>query len=431
MKALSRPYLPAPTRIGLLAAAVSLSVAAVAQSPGDERAARAAARAEARSHVVLDPEMQAILEGKTPPTDPVKRAKEALGRQIFRDTALSEPPGQSCETCHHTGRAFTSKGATSEGANPTLFGPRNAPSITYSMFTPPLQSGGDDGANGYFGGQFRDGRADFLQNQVAFPMLNPIEMGNPDAATIIAKVAAASYAPQFQQIYGSGIFSKTNAAFADLADAVATYERGPDFRRFDSKFDAYRRGETTLTDSEARGLAIFNDPNRSNCASCHLTGRDKIIGPRPVLTDFGYDNIGVPRNPENRFYRMPPEINPDGRNFVDQGLNNVVPMGFTMGQFKSPSLRNVAVSGPYMHNGYFKTLRGVLDFYNTRDVKPRCADKFTSEANAEAQGCWPEPEQTLNENTVDLGNLKLSDQDIDDMLAFLGTLTDGWSETQH
>ena len=171
------------------------------------------------------------------------------------------------------------------------------------------------------------------------------------------------------------------------------------------------------------------DPNRGNCSSCHLTQTDKFAN-HALFTDFGYDNVGVPRNPANKYYTMPPDINPDGRRFVDIGLMNVLTKkASTRGQFKSPSLRNVAISGPYMHNGYFKTLRGVLDFYNTRDVKPRCADKFTSEADAEAQGCWPEPEVKENVNKQDFGNLKLSDQDIDDLLAFLETLTDGWSGT--
>jgi cytochrome c peroxidase len=312
-----------------------------------------------------------------------------------------------------------------------MFGSRNAPTLTYTMFTPPLQSGGDDGASGYFGGQFRDGRTDFLETQVPFPMVNPLEMANPNTDAVVAKVAVASYADTFKQIYGAKIFSNPTKAFADIEDAVATFERGPAFRRFSSKFDAYRRGETTLTDSEARGLAIWNDPVRSNCVNCHLTGSNKAEGTyRPLLTDFGYDNIGVPRNPDNKYYRLDKSINPLGRKFVDEGLNNVVPMDFTKGQFKSPSLRNVAISGPYMHNGYFKTLRGVIDFYNTRDVKPRCAEKFVSEADAEAQGCWPEPEEPLNENMKDLGNLHLSDQDIDDMLAFLNTLTDGWTPDQ-
>jgi cytochrome c peroxidase len=420
------PFAAVTPRLGVLATALCLAATAGAQSSADSPAARAAARAEARSHLKMDPAALAILQG-LPDKDPAKKQKEDLGRQIFNDSSLSEPQGQSCESCHMTDRAFSSPKPTSAGANAALFGSRNAPQLTYTMFTPPLQSGGDEGPASYFGGQFRDGRADFLEDQVHFPMLNPLEMGNASGDAVMAKVAVASYAELFKQIYGANVFADPATAFVDLADAVATFERSPEFRRFDSKFDAYRKGNATLTDSEARGLAIFNDPARANCALCHLTGADPVIGPRPLLTDFGYDNIGVPRNPDNKFYKMASQYNPDGKKFIDVGLGNVVPMYYVKGQFKSPSLRNVAVTGPYMHNGYFKTLRGVLDFYNTRDVRPRCASQWASEADAQAQGCWPGPEEKNNVNAKDLGNLKLSDQDIDDIIAFLGTLTDGWT----
>jgi cytochrome c peroxidase len=418
------PLVAFPLQFAVLATALCLAAGAGAQAPGDERAARAAARAEARARLVMDPAAAATLEGRAD-MDPARKQKQALGRRIFLDTSLSEPQGQSCGSCHLPDRAFSSPGATSAGANPALFGFRNAPGITYSMFAPALQRGSGDGS-GFFGGQFRDGHANFLEDQVPFPLLNPIEMGNPSADAVVAKVAAAPYADLFRQVYGDQVFADPATAFIDIADAIATFERGPDFRRFDSKFDAFRRGDAQLTDSEARGLALFNDPARGNCALCHLTGPDKALNPPPLLTDFGYDNLGVPRNPANRYYRMSKDINPLGRKFVDIGLGDVMRHAFVEGAFKAPSLRNVAVTGPYMHNGYFKTLRGVLDFYNTRDVKPRCPDKFTSEADAEVQGCWPVPEETANVNTKDLGDLHLSDQDIDDLLAFLGTLTDGW-----
>jgi cytochrome c peroxidase len=432
MKKLVAPPLSAaaPTKICLLAAVLlAVTAGAAAQSPVDERAARAAARAEARSHLKMDPAMVALMAAGSEAThDPAKKLLERLGEDIFRDRSLSEPAGQSCASCHHLDRHFSSTGFTSEGAVAGLFGFRNAPTLTYTMFTPILQSGGDDklGLGGYFGGQFRDGQVDTLAEQVPKPMLNPIEMNNPDTASIVAKIAVAPYAGLFEQIYGAGVFKDTDAAFADMVAAIVAYETGPQFRQFDSKFDAYRRGGATLSDSEARGLALFNDTKKANCVTCHLTGPDKIIGQRPLLTDFGYDNIGVPRNPGNKYYKMASGINPDGKHFRDPGLGAIIFQPFTYGQFKSPSLRNVAVSGPYMHNGYFKTLRGVLDFYNTRDVKPRCADRFVNEADAEAQGCWPVPETPQTVNTVDMGNLHLSDQDIDDIIAFLGTLTDGY-----
>lgn len=413
------------TRLALLATALMMAAGAGAQSSGEERAARGAAHALAAFNATRDPKLLTVLQGLGTDGD-ADKAKIALGREVFGDESLSEPAGQACADCHHVNRAGTTKSATSKGANPALRGFRNAPMITYAMFAPPLQKAAEDGATGWIGGQFRDGHAEFLEDQVTFPFTNPIEMGNADMAAVVAKVQAASYAATFRQIYGNDVFANQTSAVAAIEDAIATYERAGEFRRFDSKWDAWFRGAATLTASEERGRQIYMDPNRGNCSTCHITAPDKLVN-HALLTDFGYDNIGIPRNPSNPYYKMPQNINPDGRKFVDDGLINVVGKKGTLGQFKSPSLRNVAVTGPYGHNGYFKSLRNVIDFYNTRDVKPRCPNKFTSETDAEAQGCWPEPEVTKTVNKVDLGNLKLSDQDVDDLLAFLETFTDGWT----
>jgi cytochrome c peroxidase len=410
--------------IGAALAAGALVVAVAANAAGTDAQARAAARA----NVHIPPQTLALLRDDKVTPDMDRKAK--VGERIFNDTTLSEPQGQSCASCHHQARAFAESRTTSRGANPMFYGSRNAPNITYTMFTPPLQSGGDEGPLSFFGGQFRDGRANFLPDQAKLPLLNPIEMGNPDVPTLIAKLAVAPYADRFKAAYGEDIFSDPDAAFQAMADALARYESSKAFKRFDSKYDAYLHGQATLTDSEARGLAIFEDPERGNCSLCHVSRASPDWGNRPLFSDFGFDNIGVPRNPDNKFYSMPAQYNPDGRNFVDIGLGAVVPRAMAKGQFKSPSLRNVAISGPYTHNGYFKTLRGLVDFYNTRDVKPRCADKFTPEADAIAQGCWPEAEVPATMNTANLGNLHLSEQDVDDLVAYMGTLTDGWKPTQ-
>ena len=267
-----------------------------------------------------------------------------------------------------------------------------------------------------------------LEEQAKLPFVNPIEMGNPDAQAVVTKVSLAPYAAQFQAVFGADIFSHPTEAYDAIASSLASFERTNAFAPFDSKYDAYQEGRATLTDSEARGLAAFNDPARGNCAKCHLTvSPTNPGGLRPLLTDFGYDNAGVPRNPDNKFYKDPAQYNPDGRGFVDLGLEGVILDPASRGQFKAPSLRNVAVTGPYMHNGYFKTLRGVVDFYTTRESKPACKSKFTTEADALAQGCWPAAELVETMNVADMGNLHMSDQDVDDIVAFLGTLTDGWT----
>ena len=417
------PTMRTPFMLRAAAAALALVAAAAATAAATD----AQTRALQRSKLTLSPEAQAAIRGDAPTPDMTRKA--IVGGKIFKDTSLSQPPGQSCESCHRKDRTFTDKGVTSHGADPTLFGPRNAPAIGYGMFTPPLQSGGDEGPLSFFGGQFRDGRANFLADQAKLPILNPIEMGNPDVATVVAKLAAAPYAEQFKAAYGADIFSDPDAAFQAMANAIARFESSREFAPFSSKYDAYLRGETTLTDAEARALALFTDPDRADCANCHVATATPVWGNRPLFTDYGFDNIGIPRNPDNKFYSMPAQYNPDGRDYVDQGLGAIVPRDSTIGQFKSSSLRNVAVTGPYGHNGYFKTLRGIVDFYNTRDVKPRCPNKFTREADAIAQGCWPVAEYPKTMNTVNLGNIGLSDQEVDDIVTFLGTLTDGWKPT--
>lgn len=354
--------------------------------------------------------------------------KQQVGLMIFRDKNLSQPAGQACASCHDAGVAFSDSIAhspTSRGVDHSLFGPRNAPALNYAAFSPNFQAGDENG--GYFGGQFRDGRANTLEEQVRGPLLNPIEMANTSSQAVIDKLKVAAYAPLFQSVYGANVFDDTATAFTALADALATFERSHRFSPFSSKYDQWQKGSASLSDAEQRGMLVFNAADKGNCASCHNSVSAKPSGLKPLFTDFGYDNIGVPRNPANRFYGAPAQYNPDGQQYVDIGLGAVVLRGFTRGQFKAPTLRNIAVTGPYMHNGYFKTLRGLVDFYNTRDVKPTCPDPFTTEAKALRQGCWPVAEVVETVNKTDMGNLGLSEQDVDDLVTFLGTLTDGWT----
>jgi cytochrome c peroxidase len=214
-----------------------------------------------------------------------------------------------------------------------------------------------------------------------------------------------------------------------MADAIAAFERTATFARFTSKYDSVLAGKAQLTDQERRGRDVYENPEKGNCAACH-PDRPAEDGTPPLFTDFTYDNLGVPRNPENPIYSMPEPFNPKGPNFVDLGLGAAIGDPAEDGKFKVPNLRNLSRTGPYMHNGYFKTLRGVVDFYNTRDVKPRCANPFTPEAEALGLGCWPAPEVAANVNRDELGALGLSEAEVDDLVAFLQTLTDGYQPTQ-
>jgi len=353
--------------------------------------------------------------------------KERLGQMLFHDARLSEPAGQSCASCHDADFASTDPDQgtpTSQGVNPKLFGSRNTPTAMYMAFSPAFHFDADEGL--YVGGQFLDGRAATLENQAKGPFLNPLEMANTSKQQVVEKVSAADYASLFRRVYGPDAFSDTDAAYDKIADAIAAFERTRVFNKFTSKYDAYLAGKAKLTGQEMRGLELFEREDKGNCAACH-TSRPAKDGTPPLFTDFTYDNLGTPKNPDNRFYAMKKEYNPDGRKFVDKGLGGFVNSPAEDGKFKVPTLRNIALTAPYMHNGYFMTLKGVVDFYNTRDTKPVCPQDFMADDKAIAKGCWPAAEVADNVNTDELGNLGLSEQEVDDIVAFMLTLNDGWS----
>jgi cytochrome c peroxidase len=349
-----------------------------------------------------------------------KPTKASLGALIFADTNLSEPPGQACATCHVASSAFADPrpGPTSAGAVAGRFGFRNTPSITYSSFTPKLGPAGPGENGGFLGGLFWDGRAATLQAQASGPLLNKLEMNNPDTATIQGKLKAASYASQIRTLYGKTALDTADKAMSALTDAIAAFETTGMPNRFTSKYDAYLAGTATLTAAEARGLALFesektgpctNGAPPCGCAQCHLD-KPGADGSPPLFTDFGYDNIGIPKNPDNPYYTLPPDLNPDGANFNDFALGWQIHNPKQWGHFKAPSIRNVALTAPYGHNGYFADLKAIVHFYNTRDLP----------------GAYPPPESDFFLNTTGLGNLGLTSSDEDDLVTFFGTLTDGF-----
>ena len=354
------------------------------------------------------------VQAKLPPGEKIRDAKVELGRQIFMDNTLSEPAGQACASCHQPSQAFADPGKiVSPGANPALFGNRNAPSISYARFIPPRHFSVKDQT--WIGGQFLDGRANTLRAQAKGTFLNPLEMGNASAAAVMQKILSRPYADQFIQLYGWRVRSNDNAGLNAIADALATYEKyGNEFAQFSSKYDAYLRGEVQLTDEELRGLTVFEDEKKGNCAACHPNRPGKDNKP-PLFTDFSYDNLGVPVNPSLPFFQMSAQYNPEGNNFRDQGLGKIVKRypGRELGKFKVPTLRNINRTAPYMHNGVFTTLREVVEFYNTRDIDSH----------------WGEPEVPDNVNREELGNLKLTESEVDDLVAFLKTLDDSYSPT--
>ena len=337
--------------------------------------------------------------------------KQKLGKKLFFDKNLSTPPGQACADCHSPENGFANPNANlpvSQGAHKDRFGNRNDLPAAYAAYSPKFYF--DPIEKTYVGGQFWDGRAADLIEQAKGPFLNHLEMANPDKKTVAEKVRTSDYADLFLKVFGKAAFKGPNRTYNKVAKAIAAYERSSELNQFSSKYDIYLAGKVALTKQELRGLRLFEDENKGNCAACHPSKPNADNTP-PLFTDFTYDNLGVPKNPENPFYYLAREFNPDGIHFVDLGLGGVINKNSENGKFKVPSLRNIAKTSPYLHNGIFKTIRQVVVFYNTRDVGP-----------------WPPPEFSPNINRDELGDLNLSEQEVDDIVAFLLTLTDGYEK---
>jgi cytochrome c peroxidase len=333
--------------------------------------------------------------------------KQWLGKQLFFDPNLSRPTGQACRDCHDpaAGWADPNKDTpTSKGNTPGLFGNRNSPSAAYAAFSPDFHY--DAARTSYVGGQFWDGRAKNVADQAKGPILNPLEMNEANKQSVIDAVKTGPHADVFKKVWGANVFEETETAYDDLGASIAEYEKTSEVNSFSSKYDDVLLGAATLTDRETRGLDLFK--GKARCDKCHTSAADPASG-KVLFTDFSYDNAGVPKNPGNKFYTLTAKFNPAGKEFVDLGLGGQLKKPSENGKFKVPSLRNVALTAPYMHNGYFTTLTDVVRFYNTRDV---------------ASAGWPAPEVAENVNRQDMGNLKITDSEIEDIVAFLHTLTD-------
>ncbi len=335
--------------------------------------------------------------------------EEQMGRHVYLDKDLSLNSTQSCATCHHRSAGYADPTnsrdpyttVASLGDDGVSRGGRNAPTAAYCGFSPILHQ---DAAGEWIGGMFWDGRAtgetlgDPLAEQAQGPPLNPVEMNMPSAAAVVERVAAATYATLFTNYFGPDFFAiygdddtpdgfldfKVDYAYEMIARMVAAYERSTEVSPFDSKFD-----RNMLTAQELRGKDLV----AQHCAGCHAM--DTVAGAAgPLFTTYGYANIGLPENPL---------INNPG----DIGLGAVKPG--EDGKFKIPTLRNVALTAPYGHNGSFATLRDMVAFINDRS------------------GFTPDVATNLTDLT---GNMGLTDAEIDDIVAFLNALTDGSGKTR-
>ena len=336
---------------------------------------------------------------------------------------------------------------------------RNTPSLMYASFIPAFNF---DSAGNPNGGFFRDGRAKTLAEQAAQPFITSFEMANADAAAVIVRLQTRPYLVDFEALYGKAVLGDPTTALQDMGAALAAFEtEDPQFHPFSSKYDAFIAGQATLTAPEQRGLAKFNDPSRGNCAACHPSTSGNGVTP-PMFTDFSYDNLGLPRNaaiPANSDTAAPgyvPVNGSDGvHSYYDIGIcgpfrdSGGVNLFGICGQFKVPTLRNIALTAPYFHNGQFATLTDAVRFYVQRDTNPAQfyptdatgnVTKFDDlpaiygglfVANINVPGS--DASYVGNVNTLEIpynrhiGDVPaLSADDINDVIAFLCTLTDGF-----
>lgn len=344
---------------------------------------------------------------------------EELGQALFFDVNLSKNRTQSCATCHDPANGFADAretragGAYSLGDDGHSLGDRNAPTAAYAMFSPKFGKA-EDGA--YIGGQFLDGREPDLTAQAGGPPLNPIEMGMPDKASIVARLQEnPDYVAALQAYFGTNIFAQSGAAYGAMASSLAAYETTAEFAPFDSKYDRSLRGEYVMTTEEELGKLLFFSEQFTNCNQCHQL-RGSQIAEQETFSDYKYYNIGVPTNVTGRAQ------NGVSVDTVDHGLmgNPAVGDAAEDGKFRTPTLRNIAVTGPYMHNGVFSDLRTVILFYNKYNSKA-AARQINPETNAP----WAKPEVagTLAVKELTIGPA-LEDKRIDALVAFLETLTD-------
>ncbi len=386
---------------------------------------------------------------------------EQLGKNLFFDTNLSEPNGQSCSSCHTPSAGFADPDQgipVSEGVIPGLFGGRNSPTASYAMFSPVFNVDNNEGI--WIGGQFLDGRAtgeitgDPLADQALAPFLNPVEMANTSKADVVRDAVNSSYQSLVISECGNPVFSSEasiDATYMCLAQAIGEFERTWQFAKFNSKYDAYlkdciNRGNASdmeldqcakgigknakksakkvFSKKERKGLKLFMGANNNDgkfdkregagCSACHTAdwsdswSYDKaVITPSwapdgrvpPLFTDFSYDNLGIPKSQHYLLVNNP----------VDLGLGPIVSDTQENGKFKVSTIRNVSKTAPYGHNGFFTTLSSITSFYNTRDSEP-----------------WAEAEVPDTMNHTELGNLGLSSKQEKQLVAFMKTLTDDY-----
>ncbi len=352
--------------------------------------------------------------------DRLRLEKIELGKKLYFDKGLSKNKTQSCATCHSPDKGFVDEREYELGAIVALGddgksrGDRNVPTASYAAFSPKFHF--NEKKQEWVGGQFWDGRADNLAEQAGGPPLNPVEMNMPSKHAVIERIKQSPfYQTYFKKFYGEDILNNTDKAYDAMTDAIATFEESREFSPFDSKYDRFLRGEYELEIEEDLGMTLFFSNNNVSCSNCHKLFPEG--NKRETFTDFRFKNIGTPKN--ETLIKM----NNLGKNFVDLGLannpkvKNDPNLAKLKGKFKTPTLRNVAVTGPYMHNGVFKHLRTVIEFYDSHNNPNR-------NINPETGKPWGKAEVPETIDIADLRAKKLTERKINALVAFMKILTD-------
>jgi cytochrome c peroxidase len=399
-----------------------------------------------------------------PPQAPLSAVAQ-LGRQIFYDTSLSASGKQSCASCHSPQHAYgppNNLEVQLGGPHMTDVGYRPPPSLTYLYRQAPFSIGPDQNdmdtapvslqdlaasAAGVQravktagvapaapamvpqGGLFWDGRASTLQDQAIVPLLNPVEMANTNALDVAHKLMVAKYLDQFKKLFGDSIANRPDLLVDEAMFAVGRYQyEDSSFHAFTSKYDYWLQGKARLTKAELRGLRLFNDPNKANCAGCHLS-KPTSDGLPPLFTDTQYEALGLPRN-----HNLPQNKDP---HFYDMGVcgpfrTDAKDLTQYCGMFLTPTLRNAATRDVFFHNGVYHDLKQVMDFYNLRNTHPDKIYPHDASGKVEKYDDLP-VKYDANIDVADApfdrkpGDANaMTDDDIQDIIAFMNTLTDGY-----
>jgi cytochrome c peroxidase len=423
------------------------------------------ARDENSTPTPVEQAAAARLDAPTVPLSAMARA----GKKIFYDTSLSGSGKISCATCHDPKNEYAPSNSLAVqlgGSTLQVEGVRAVPTLTYLERTPrfmvhldtafdpdegrPLKArrpapnalanskpGTMDDLNALQAGQVVpeggmdwDGRAAVLATQAAGPLLDAREMANKNGPELLAKLKAATYADELVTIFGPDIFRSPSASLSYVYLALARFQmEDRSFHAYNSKFDYYLAGRAQLTAQEMRGLKLFDDPNKGNCAACHL---DKPTKNRfaPVFTDYEFEALGVPRNRQLSVNR--------NTAYFDEGLcgplRKDAAKDVYCGLFKTPTLRNVATRRVFFHNGEIHSLEGAVRFYVERDTRPEKWYPRRADGTVVMYDDLP----AANRGNVDVTDVpfnrrrgekpSLSEQEIKDVVAFLNVLTDGYQQ---